>query len=370
MEKTISLHGSYYPNNFGDVLILAIQAQWIREITGKEVALPFATAVYRDTICSSSLKGIKALKNSSKLVYGAGGYLGEPLVKKWKWGFRNLKNHAIPAEYALLNKKKFAIIGPGVGPITNYFTRKEIIRICKKSSVLAVRDDESKEYLKEYGVPETKINVTSDVALTLKKSELPNWAREKSKNLFKKIDGYKYGIHIGTDFNSSTYGGQTRILVEECIDFLNNNEDITPVIIIDNDNVQQNKSANYIIDNVKRKCLIHKYKNIWETVAVLGDLDFVLTNKLHVGIVAYTLGAQCLSFPYHPKTQRFYKQIGEEEWCVPLLDITHGSVATLLDKSLDKDIQNNWKANRNEKYPILLNLANRNKELLCEFLLS
>lgn len=370
MEKNIALHGSYYPNNFGDVLILAIQAQWIKEITGKDIVLPYATSVYRNIIDSLPLHGIEALKKSTKLIYGAGGYFGEPLVGKWKWGFRNIKKHALPAEYAMFTKKEHAVIGPGVGPVTNIFARKEIVRICKRASVITVRDIESKQYLVKYGVSESKINVTSDVALTLKKSELPAWARENSRKLFEHIENYKYGIHVGTDVESVTYGENTRMLIEECIDFLNSNPNITPVIIIDNDNTSQNNSANYIINNVKQKCIIHKYSNIWETVAILGDLDFILTNKLHVGIVSYALGTQCISIPYHPKTQRFYKQIEEDAMCIPLLEIERNSVRNLLSNSLNDEFITTWKENREKNYPKLFKLATENKRIMSEFLLK
>ena len=101
----VSLHGAYFPNNYGDVLILAIQAKWIKEITGDEVVLPFATEVYREMIDVSEMSGKAGLIESDNLVYGAGGYLGEPHTNKWRWGFNFIKNHSLP--YKIAQKKQY-----------------------------------------------------------------------------------------------------------------------------------------------------------------------------------------------------------------------------------------------------------------------
>jgi len=52
-------------------------------------------------------------------------------------------------------------------------------------------------------------------------------------------------------------------------------------------------------------------------------VDLIITPKLHVGIVGAALGKSVLSFPYHiHKIKRYYRQIGEEDRCVLLKDIT------------------------------------------------
>lgn len=212
MKKTnrlVSLHGAYHPNNYGDVLILAIQANWIKEITGGSVVLPFATDIYRKIINSSPLLGLKGIKQSEKLIYGAGGYLGEPIESKWKWGFSFFKKHVLAAEYAKRNNIEYAIIGPGVGPLTNIFTRYEVKRISNNSKMIVVRDDESKEYLVKYGISPDKINVTADVALSLTNEDIPRNAVEMIENLLKDYEGLKYGIHVGVDIDSPIYGGKS-----------------------------------------------------------------------------------------------------------------------------------------------------------------
>lgn len=368
MKKNISLHGSYYPNNFGDVLILAIQAKWIKEITGREVVLPYATNVYREAINSVSIKGVSGIKASSQLVYGAGGYLGEPPEKKWKWGFNFFRKHVLPAEAAIKNNIEYSIIGPGVGPISNIFTRREIVRICNKAKRLAVRDVESKEYLVKYGVPEEKINVTVDVALSLSHDDLPNKSVTKIERLLSSIKGLIYGLHVGVDMDSTVFGEQAKTLLEETILFINENIEITPVLIIDNNNSTQIKATEYLQKHINRECIIYKYEDIWDTVALLEKLDIVLTNKLHVGIVSYAMGTTCIAVPYHSKTQRFYKQIKRENLCKQLKNLEKGEVYNLLNKTTNTEWLVRLEKERALVFPELQRKSLLNKRILEEFL--
>lgn len=370
MKKYISLHGSYYPNNYGDVLILAIQAKWIKEITGREVVLPYATDIYRDTIKPVAIKGLKGIKESDKLVYGAGGYLGEPLTNKWKWGFRFFTKHVLPAECANIRKVSYAVVGTGVGPITNTFTRYEVKRICKHANMVVVRDDESKIFLVHYGIPEERIKVTVDVALSLTKEDLPVESVNNIKALFAYTNGLKYGIHVGVDINSSTYGGQAQVLLEDCIRFLNENMHITPVLIMDNDNEAQNNAIQFLKNRLIHKCIIFKHKYIWDTTALLSELDLVLTNKLHIGIVSYALGSIPIGFPYHPKTKRFYKQIEQENLCTSVLDIKPNTVYSVLNDSLREEWVNRVNEKRESIRPILMKKSLMNKKYLEVFLLG
>lgn len=365
--KYIALHGAYYPNNFGDVLILAIQSKWIKD-QGLGVVLPYAESVYREQIKPAKAKGINGLKISDKVIYGAGGYLGEPLDKKIKWGFQFFKKHVLPAEYAIFSRKKLAIIGTGIGPISNIITKFEIKRICKHAQIISARDENSKKWLISNGISEEKIFLTSDVALTLQHSDIPVESIENANNLLNKLTGIKYGIHLTVDINSDMYGEKMSLLVQDTIRFLNAHPEIDPVFIIDNNNSTQNNTIEFIRNQVNNKGVVYRHENIWETVALLSKMDLIISNKLHVGIVGYTLGIKCVSYPYHLKTLNFYKQIEEEELCIPLLELQQDIVYNMLTDTLTEE----WKKKRVEKrekvFPILEERARKNKEILVEFI--
>jgi len=51
-------------------------------------------------------------------------------------------------------------------------------------------------------------------------------------------------------------------------------------------------------------------------VSRIADAHLVFTTKLHVGIVAASLGRPVISVPHHPKTRRFFRQIDAERLVV------------------------------------------------------
>ncbi|MGK0724380.1 polysaccharide pyruvyl transferase family protein [Aerococcus urinaeequi] len=337
--KYVSLHGAYYPNNFGDVLILAIQAKWIREITGKEIILPFATDIYRKQLNTSEIRGAKGIKQSDFLVYGAGGFLGEPPMGKSKWYFNFLRNHLKPAIIARKNNIPYAINGTEVGPINNKIVRYSIKKLLSKSSNVTLRNSESVTYAQNNLQINKNITESADVALSLTKNDLNSEIIENIYQTYLNFDGPKFAVHVGANRKDLETGQNVQIFLDEVIEFYNSKKDLKPIIIIDNENEIQKDATDYLKSKLKIEPIVYVHKDIWETVSLLSQLDAVVTNKLHIGIVSYAMGNIPISFPYHTKTERFYKQIGLEHLCKPISSIKPGMVKAQLEPVLI-DIQN------------------------------
>lgn len=340
--KYISLHGAYYPNNFGDVLILAIQAKWIKEITGKEIILPFATDIYRKQLQTSEIKGSEGIKQSDFLVYGAGGFLGEPPMSRKKWYINFLRNHLKPALIAKQNHIPYAINGTELGPINNMVTRKAVRYILDNAESITLRNRESVEYAKSKMGIGYEIQESADVALSLTKDDLDSEVLQKTHKKYLNFDGPKFAVHAGANRHDKETGNNVQIFLDEVIEFYNSNKQVKPIIIIDNENEIQKDATKYLEKNLIIDPVIYIHEEIWETVALLAQLDAVVTNKLHIGIVSYAMGNVPISFPYHTKTQRFYKQIGLEHLCTPIPSIEHGLVYSQLENVLE-NIENNRK---------------------------
>ncbi|WP_130860457.1 polysaccharide pyruvyl transferase family protein [Gracilibacillus phocaeensis] len=318
----ISLHGAYENENFGDELLIAIQAKWLQN-EGFEVALPFAVNVYREQINSSSDKGINALQNSEKLIYTGGGYFGEPNHKTIKWGINFFrKKHHIPAKIFNKKGKEYLICGIGAGPITNLFTRIKVVQICNTAKKTIVRDIESYNYLLKYGVKEEKLSIAADVVLSLRNDDLNEDVIKKVKKYINRDENKFYlGIHVGVSPNDSNYSTQINCIIESLAKIVNK-KSVIPVLIADKRNSKvQEEALNKLVSLFKESPLIYRHKNIWETSALLSMLDAVITTKLHVGITAYTMGTKAFGIAAHQKTKRFYKQINKEEFFCELSEV-------------------------------------------------
>ena len=182
----ISLHGAYYNNNFGDLLLIKIFENWIKAKVNQTIVYPLVPQADRDSFRTHFPKATIGLEQSQRwqaLIYAGGGYFGEPESNRnktfgGKWNKRFFRLHVLPAEICLWQKIPYAILGVEAGPLSNIFVRQEVRRIVKNARVLSVRNIESKQFLQEELGIRSQINVAPDAALALNETDIPTAALE------------------------------------------------------------------------------------------------------------------------------------------------------------------------------------------------
>jgi hypothetical protein len=194
---TIALHGAYRHDNFGDMLLLQIYVRWIREcVPGCRVVLPFFPGRLTGLI-SADGRGVTELLRASALVYGGGGYFGEPNSGRGWWALRNSWRHVPVGIIAKMRGIPIAISGVGAGPLTSGLARRLFVSLFRWSSVASVRDPESKAYLGEYGVDASRLVVTADAALSLRDSDVPPDALREAEHALRGLPGtWRIGFNV------------------------------------------------------------------------------------------------------------------------------------------------------------------------------
>lgn len=358
--KRVSVHGSYYGQNFGDILLVALYVKWIKSAQPKaEINLPLSCKSNFESIGAHNRGLLNALK-SDCLIYTGGGYFGEPKNNILKWTFRNYFRHIVIGKIFQLMNKPVVIVGVGVGPLSNKFIRNSVTSLCKYATVLVVRDVQSKNFLMEYGVEEDKIKITADSALTVTKDDIPDSAYHYSNQLIKnKTKNKIIGLHLS---HSKEYSLESKILFNEIIDFFKNFTEIELKLIVDgssrhNHLLEQEMAAKEVLEALGSQAQIMKYKDHWNLIALLSKLDIVITTKLHVGITSIALEIPVISFPYHSKTQRLFYQLNQSERCMPVENLQRGQA----HKQLEYFISNNLKSTVNQS---VIDDANINKKII------
>src|SRR5690606_1554026 len=75
---------------------------------------------------------------------------------------------------------------------------------------------------------------------------------------------------------------------------------------------------------------IHKYTTPEDTLKFISTCRVVVTTKLHVAITSYALGVKPIGISKHPKTKRFFKQVG--------LSTNHFDLDDILDEEKRKQV--------------------------------
>lgn len=329
-----AIHGAYYDNNFGDLLLMRIFDNWVRSAMPLPIVYPLVPkSEYRrfGGLFPNSQFGVKTWGQWNGLLYAGGGHFGEPQRQSQRgyrgyrsWEIRFFLRHVLPAELCIQRHVPYLIAGVGVGPLTNPLVRREVKRIFHNATSISVRNEESQRFVQEsLGIHDVRL--VPDAALTLSRDDIPpKVAASVDKLLEPYSDRPLLGIHHPRYILADT--PQAEALRKQLVKTLTTVPDLVPVVFADDGGGQFSEPCDQLARLIQsatgRSCLIVPFKGVWHTVALISRLSAVVTTKLHVAIVAYALGVYAESCAVHPKVKRFFEQIGRSPQCTMIHDLT------------------------------------------------
>lgn len=300
----IAVHGSYFMRNFGDTLLIKTACDWIKEMGYDDIILPTVSSDKEAEEIGAKRVSQDEWGEIDLLLYAGGGYFGEPnsdFIGRNRWAYLNYKRHV--KLYQALNPKNTIVFGLGFGPISNPYLRKKVINIFKSSRLVYLRDEESMEYAKKYKYTRGNLNRGVDLALSV----------GLEKKIYQPSKNNVIGLHIPI---------VDKKLVNKYYLLFQNVINIGSVEIFcdapkQTDLINHEDSFNYRLlkrHNIK----INPYQGPEELINNLRRCRLIVTSKLHVGILAASMGIPVYSVPIHTKVERFYKQINYMEQCNPI----------------------------------------------------
>ncbi|MGN0594738.1 MAG: polysaccharide pyruvyl transferase family protein [Hominimerdicola sp.] len=347
MPKII-IHGSTVGSNFGDCLFAELFYKECKKnnkgqtlfyenklpVKNEVVALSehFKKAMNYTDKCT-----FKDVRSCDGMIFMAGGYFGETTTSLKEALLRYYK-HVKLGLYAIWFKKPLAIIGVGAGPISHKFLVKGIKKVFNHASVISVRNDESKEFLEKIGVNK-KIYVTADAAQIVSKENAQPLDEKTRKEIEKNCGTEKILI-----LHCSLSAAQIKIMEEKIIPglnkFLDNHKDFGVVLTVDQYSAGRKTELDEIAKKLNTdKTYVYQYENPQKMINLINYADFVITSKLHVGIVSCSLSKPVASFPFNSKKiERYYKQIGESDRCRPIKNVSADEAGEVIERFYDKPV--------------------------------
>lgn len=342
MDMKIILHGATNGSNFGDYLFADIFWHTLLSCNkdGKTLFFEFPRygfgRFFRKELGYTHKQTIGDVFNGDMLVYFSGGYFGQR-TSSLKESIKRLIRYMPIGIVFALRRKPILMLGVGGGPITNKLLRSAICWLMNRAAIVTVRDEETANYFKSYGVKK-EIKVTSDTAQVITPDSLPPLDDAVKDSIKKSFAGKKIiFLHaLGGDRGD-------KLFCEKIIPPLNSFLARHPEygVILGYDEIYA-KSIEHLNIKTKLACktvYCYDYRHPWQLCSLLKEVDMIITAKLHVGIVSAALSKSVVSFPVHSeKTKRYYRQIGEPERCMPLRDTTPVIIENMLECLHDKKI--------------------------------
>jgi polysaccharide pyruvyl transferase WcaK-like protein len=362
----IILHGCDFSTNFGDYLFGDIFFKKVEQCNanGHNIFFEFGRfgvgEFYRTHMNYRKKQKVTDLFKADLLIYFSGGYFGER-DSSFKSSIKRFLGYMPIGIIFLMRKKPIMILGVGGGPISWRYLRKLMCRIMDYSMELTVRDEETASYYKEYGV-KRDIKITSDTAQIITTDMLPDLAINE---LITEVFGEKKILFLHVPASKL----ENDLYIEKIIGPLNKFLAVHKEygVILGRDYVSTVPIAELDVSKklVCETTYYYDYDSPWQLCALLNSVDFIMTTKLHVGIIGSIFSKSVLSFPIHAeKVKRYYKQIGECDRCISLAEAKSDVVEKMINEYFNKRVvvPDNIKKAANENIKLLESNINALKE--------
>lgn len=353
--KKIVLCGATQGSNFGDTIFAYMFYHYCVERFPTTKFKFTKVSKYTQTYLNVPEADKKFLREADGLIFMSGGFFGEAHHENLRGALQRYIKYFRYGKFFMHRKKPIAISGVGAGPLTPKLLRKLAVAIFNYATVASVRDEESKTFLVDSGVTKP-VMVTSDSAQVIQDPVFQVHLKTLAANLPLSTSKKNVLIHVSEAIDFSLY--QQKVLVPIAQTLPHN---IRVIITNDVFNTAELLKATAACF-ADFECVTYAYTDPFKFLALLANVDSIITPKLHVGILGATFKKPVISFPLHPeKTLRYYRQIGYPENSKSLFELDEYAVKRMINKLL-------W-------VPLvvddtLLTLARSNFEMLNEFILN
>lgn len=355
-NNIISIHGSYYDNNYGDILLLQLFAGWIREVCPNvQFNLPNADRETMKELPEGST-GFKDLIRSKALVFCGGGHLGEPADGVKRWSRRNFRRHLVWGLIAILFRIPIALIGVEFGPLSVGWYRRLSLFIARNARMVVVRNPESRAFLDSHNVKNSIFAPDPIFALSDHFTPLAHEQRHD-----------QVVVHLHA---IALHPERYQFIVEALISAIKTLGRDTEIVFVEDDyqgRYQQEKVRPIfrLLEAEGMRYEVFKYEGCLSLIRQINEASYVFTSKLHVGITAAALSNRVLSLWNHPKTPRHHAVIGNQDNCIPFSRVDNAIEDKLVEFlssptfSLPEEIKQQARQNKEYTQTFIKSICNK-----------
>lgn len=305
----ILISGYYGFNNIGDESILqAVVNNLTTKLDDIEITVlsqnPHSTTEkygVKSEDRKSAFKVAAAIRQCDLLISGGGSLLQDSTSRK------SIYYYLMIMWLATIFRKKYFIYSQGIGPINSKLSRFATAATLKNASGIVVRDEASKDFLAEIGVPEEKIIITADPVLSLKPVDLDIGQAILRDEGFRRLNGAKV---IGFAIKERKLNSQFVDELEKAIRRLVDEENAQVVLIPFH--YQEDVAVIEALEkrlNNRVFAIKHKYLTN-EMMSIIGNMDLLVGVRLHSLIHAAIMNIRMIGISYDPKINSFLNSIG------------------------------------------------------------
>lgn len=353
--------GAYGMQNAGDEAILNAVLTEMREI---DPDMPISVMSRRAT--ETSLRyGVNAIYTfdlprflhtirKRELYVNGGGSLLQDVTSS-----RSLWYYLFTIKAAKKRGCKVMMYGCGIGPVNRCLNRRlagSVVDSCVDA--ISLREENSKEELRSFGVTRPKVIVASDPALSLEPA-----SDEKIYPVFENCGMHPEGQYFCFSVRRWTGVKDKLDLFAAAADYVWEKYHLQPVLLSVNPR-QDDRTSEIIREKSTAPCiLVREPMESGVMVGFVGKMAGVLAMRLHVLIFAASRGVPLAAVSYDPKVASFLDFLAQENYLEYASLDNAEQLYSLIDRALQTDKNSLYDAAKRIKI-----IENQNKEMARELL--
>ena len=324
--------GAYGKGNAGDDAILL---SMIRQLRQQDPDLPITVMTRRprqtaqltgvSTVHIFNIPAVGRRMKKSKLYISGGGSLIQNATST-----RSLLYYLYSIRQAKSLGCKVMMYGCGIGPVTGARSRAQTARVLEENvDLITLRDRESMEALRSFGVSKPRIHITADPALLME-------GDAGAAQRFLQRSGLNPGGHYCLFVLRPWDGTQERLsAICAAADYCWEKYGLAPLFYTLEPS-RDEEITHTAAAMVKAPCRVLEPELDGPGLCgLLGEMDLVVSMRLHALIFACARQTRVAAISYDPKVSGFMSCLGSES-CVALEKVTAESMTALIDRAMSE----------------------------------
>ncbi|MDD5944535.1 MAG: polysaccharide pyruvyl transferase CsaB [Clostridia bacterium] len=301
--KRILMSGYYGYNNSGDEAILTTIYNNIQKMDG-DLNITVLSRDPEETTAKYGFKNVVSrfdifkllseIKKCDILLSGGGSLLQDTTST------RSLMYYLSIIVWAKIMHKKVMLYANGIGPVSKNANRKIVRRVINKADIITLREEDSKKELISMGVTNKNMYVTADPVFTMEPA-----SRAISKTLLIKAgvpqDKGIIGVSVRNWKNSDDF---VEKFAEIC-DTIHDKFDKNIVFVVMHNPNDTNISKQVMAKMKNCSYILDGSYSPKEIMGMIGEMELILSMRLHTLIFATKQRVPIVGFVYDPKINSY-----------------------------------------------------------------
>lgn len=292
-KKKVLVSGYYGYGNLGDDTIL----ETICRSYGAAYELMVLSKTPRQTAMAYGVTAIprfhmgqvhKAIRGSSMLISGGGSLLQD------RTSTRSLLYYLAVIRMALRRHKPVMVYANGIGPVNRRRNRRQVTKVLSRVTAITLRDEDSWKELQEMGLTRSDLVVTADPVF-----EMVPASTERAAQIFAQTDIPMDRPLLGVSLRTVSRGAQQKIA--QLLDGICKSSGCVPVFLCMQPSVDARAAQDVMGLMAVKGYLLSGSLCARDMMAVIREMEAVISMRLHTLIFAADAGTPVLGFDYDPK---------------------------------------------------------------------